>query len=318
MVLNSSETIILVLGILGVVGLFLPSLWTSSFSKKVGQLSSGEEGRLVTELSDEERANLATDLGLTGGKRGAETLLGVKLRHGNWSMTPVMYRSVQVAVSLLAFYLVGHFDARILQFASLAVGPLLVGGLLNRSITRRERLFDQDYGQFLISAAGLLKTGLSAPRAIEEAVQGLEPRSLVKQEILSLGKRLQLGIDEEQTIGQFARSIRHPEIELFIQALLLNRRIGGTLSDTFYRLAAQARRRQQFRLAAAASVAQQRSSIAVIGVLLIGVQCYLCWKVPDMVLRVVNEPVGWTILQSTVLMAFVGIWWSRVITNIRL
>ena len=94
--------------------------------------------------------------------------------------------------------------------------------------------------------------------ALQAASEGLDPESLVRQEVELMLERLRMGVPEDQSIGSFGEDIFHEEIELFVQALLLSRRVGGNLSDTLERLAKQVRKRQYFRESASAAFGQQR------------------------------------------------------------
>ncbi|MCB0331821.1 MAG: type II secretion system F family protein, partial [Bdellovibrionales bacterium] len=185
----------------------------------------------------------------------------------------------------------------IVAFLSLVSGPFLMGFLLNRAVERRFKAFDQDYPQFLLSLVGLLKTGMNAMAALEAAANGLEQGSLVRSEVEIMMERLRFGVSEDRSIGSFGEDIYHPEIELFVQALLLSRRVGGTLSDTLERLAKQVRKRQYFRMAAQAAVGMQRGSIWFIIAILCALEAYLYVAYPRAVTDAINDDVGWVVWQ---------------------
>lgn len=126
-----------------------------------------------------------------------------------------------------------------------------------------------------------------------------------------------MGIPEERSIGAFGEAINHPEIELFIQALLLSKRVGGGLSDTLERLAKQVRKRQYFRSAANAAVSLQRASLWMILGILVFLELYIYKVYPALVVEAWHNPSGWFVWQGAIVTIFMAILWSRSVTNIK-
>jgi Flp pilus assembly protein TadB len=124
-------------------------------------------------------------------------------------------------------------------------------------------------------------------------------------------------LTEEQAINSFAEDVAHPELELFVQSLLLSRKVGGTLSTTLERLAKQVRKRQQFRKQAKAAVGMEQGSIYAIAFIMSGLLAYLTWASPELVLPALKHPVGNKIFQSGLTGIIIGFWWSKQVTNIK-
>ncbi len=240
-----------------------------------------------------------------------------KLRYARWAITALQFRAIQITLTLICFipaFL--NFDLVVWLFV-LFITPSLVTSALDYSVGRRFKAFDRDYPVFLLSYVSLLKTGLNTVTGLEAAARGLEHDSLVRQEIELLLERLRLGLTEEQAISAFGEDIAHPEIELFVQSLLLNRRLGGTLSSTLERLARQVRKRQQFRGEAVAAVALERNSIYMIAGIMSLLLIYLMVTTPDLVFPALGHPIGKIVLQVGVVLIMVGFYWSKKVTNIK-
>jgi tight adherence protein B len=247
----------------------------------------------------------------------SELTLEKKLKYATWKMPPAVFRTIEISLSVVAVS-AAHFRLNIiLQAFVLFSGPIFMRWLLTRAIERRFKAFDADYPQFLMSLVGLLKTGMNPMTGIEAAAQGLEDGSLVRSEVILMLERLRFGVPEEKSIGSFGEDIYHQEIELFVQALILSRRVGGTLSDTLERLARQVRRRQYFRESAQAAVGMQRGSIwFIVGIL--GVfELYLTWIYPEAVDASLNTDVGWQVVQTGIALILLGVFWVRQVTKIR-
>jgi len=230
---------------------------------------------------------------------------------------PFVFAIAQVIVSVFVFLIVRRYFDTFLQLLSLVTGPMFMNWLLMVRVNRRFKRFDSDYPQFLLSLVGLLKTGLNPIQALESCAQGLEEDSLVRMEVTLMLERLRLGVSEDRSIGSFGEDINHPEIELFVQALLLSRRVGGNLSDTLDRLAKQVRKRQYFRSAANAAVGLQRGSIWFILAVLAGMELFLYFQWPATITVTWTHPVGRSIAQGCLGLMLFGLFWIRQVTKIR-
>lgn len=280
-------------------------------SQRVGEGGNNRKGGGIRSFGD---ADLEEKLPT---KRTSELTLEKKLKYARWKLPVIGYRAIQIVISLFAFSIAAsHFNVGIQMF-SLMTGPIVMGSILNIFVDRRFKKFDADYPQFLLSLVGLLKTGMNPIQGLDAASQGLDEASLVRSEVQIMLERLRLGVTEEKSIGSFGEDVYHPEIELFVQALLLSRRVGGNLSDTLERLAKQVRRRQYFRSSAVAAVGLQRGSIWFILAILAALQGYLFYAFPEAILGSLAHPIGWQIWQAAFIMVMVGMLWIKQVTKIK-
>lgn len=240
-----------------------------------------------------------------------------RLKYAQWKLTPAAFRLSEIVISITAFFLVGIKFNVFMQVFALAAGPTVMNFILNYAVEKRFKAFDTDYSPFILSLVGLLKTGMNVMSALEAAAEGLEEGSLVRQEVELMMERLRFGVSEDKSIGAFGEDIFHPEIELFVQALLLSRRVGGTLSDTLDRLSRQVRRRQYFRKAAHAAVGMQRGSIWFIIAILAALEGYLYVINPEFVVGAWADPIGWQVWQVGLILMMVGIFWVRQVTKLK-
>lgn len=247
----------------------------------------------------------------------AELTLPKRLKYAQWTLPPLLFRMSEFSISVISCYLVSFKFNTLLTLMSLMIGPILMNWLLNTGLERRFKKFDSDYPQFILSLIGLLKTGMNTMQGIEAAAAGLEDGSLVRHEVELMMERLRFGVSEEKSIGSFGEDIFHPEIELFVQALLLSRRVGGNLSDTLERLAKQVRKRQYFRSSANAAVGMQRGSIWFIVVILIFMEGYMLAVYPDAIYAALADEIGWQVYQFGFVVILLGIFWVRQVTKIK-
>lgn len=240
-----------------------------------------------------------------------------KLKYAQWRLPPSAFRICEVVISLLVVTLMHSKFNLFMQSLGLLTGPIIMRWILGTLINRRFKAFDADYPQFLMQLVGLLKTGMNPIGGIESAAHALEPTSLVRIEVELMLERLRFGVSEDKSIGVFGDEIAHPEIELFVQALLLSRRVGGTLSDTLERLARQVRRRQYFRSSAKAAIGMQRGAIWFILGIMVGLEIYLYFMFPESVTGAIADPVGWQVWQGGISLILLGVYWINQVTKIR-
>lgn len=253
-------------------------------------------------------------------ERSAENRLTIrkKLRFAQLpNVPPYAFSLAQIFVSLVMFLITSMFFDSVLQIIALLSGAVFMNWLLNRRIARRFERFDADYPQFLLAFVGMLKTGLNPIQGLQAAAEGLEEGSLVREEVQIMLERLRMGVSEERSIGSFGEDIYHPEIELFVQALILSRRVGGNLSATIDRLSKQVRRRQFFRRSANAAVGLQRGSIWFILGILMALEGYLYFVWPECVTITWTHPTGRSVAQAGLTGIVIGLFWIRQVTKLR-
>jgi Flp pilus assembly protein TadB len=240
-----------------------------------------------------------------------------ELRYAQWPITPIQFRIIQVFVTILVFLPCYLHLASSLWILAIFLTPIMVKGVLTKYVNKRFIAFDSDYPVLLMSYVSLLKTGMSTLTGLEAAAHGMEEGSLVRAEVELLIERLRLGLTEDQAIGAFGEDIPHPELELFVQSLLLSRKVGGTLSNTLERLSKQVRKRQQFRQQAVAAVSMERGSVYAVAAIMSVLLGYLIYASPDLILPALSNPLGSKIFQGGIATIISGFYLSRIVSNIK-
>lgn len=315
------SSILLIVGIatLGCFGVLLYLLFSSPRNSQVNRLRGGA---ILTEAVSGVGGGVrsfkeaVSDLEETKGEESIKSI-AKRLQYAQLNISPMVFHAMEVSLSLFSFAIAFKFLSIGMQLAALLVGPLFCRWFLNLLVEKRYKAFDKDYPAFLLSLVGLLKTGMNPMQAMESAANGLEEGSILRFEVESMLERLRLGVPEDKSIGSFGENIFHPEIELFVQALLLSRKVGGTLSDTLERLAKQVRKRQQFRATAAAAIGLQRGSIMFILVILVALLSYIGFMVPDFIDSLKTE-LGFLVVQGCILTVCLGVYWIRQVTKLKI
>ncbi|MDD7473636.1 MAG: type II secretion system F family protein [Bdellovibrionota bacterium] len=240
-----------------------------------------------------------------------------KMIYANWKFPPILFNMFRFSLAILCFMIAKTYFKIFLSTIIAFLAFNFANGFLNRAIKKRFDAFDKDYPTFLQTIVSLLKSGMNVLTAIDSASEGLEDTSLLKSEVKVMMERLRAGVGEEKAIGNFGATIDHPEIELFIQTIILGKSLGGSLSMTLDRLAEQVRKRQYFRGSAVASIAQQKGSLWVILYLLSGLIITIGCKAPDLFAVGLHSNGGRMVLEIGICIILLGIFWIKKVINIK-
>jgi tight adherence protein B len=243
--------------------------------------------------------------------------LGRRLYFAQWSITALQYRILQLSVTAIVVGGIYPFLKLPLVLLTLGMTPLLIESILERSIRSRFNRFDKDYPDFLMAFISRLKSGMNSLTALQSAASGFSESSLIRIEIELMLERIRLGIQEEQAISAFGETIAHPEIDLFVQGLILSRRVGGSFAQTIERLSKQVRKRQEFRKKAVGAVAMERGSGVMIAFVMIGTMVAIYFSAPDIIMGSFTSDLGQMIFQGGASVSIVGFYVQKKITEIK-
>jgi tight adherence protein B len=264
-------------------------------------------------------ALLASTQGNSSQRKASVTSPGLtrRLYYARWSITAVQFRIIQAALTTIVVAGVYPFLRGPLIFVAFCLTPMFIDFLLERAIKKRYEDFDRDYPDFLMSFTSRLKSGMNAMTALESAASGFDEGSALRGEVSAMLERVRLGIEEEKAIGTFGETIPHPEIELFVQGLILSRRLGGNLSQTIERLAKQVRKRQEFRKKAVGAVALERGSGIMVGAVMTATLIFIGIAAPDLLIGAFEDETGQLMFQGAASISIFGFYVSKLITNIK-
>ncbi len=237
--------------------------------------------------------------------------------YARWPITAGQFAVIKWATTAIVIAGIYAFVQIPLIILTFIMSPLLIHSLLERAVRKRFNSFDKDYPDFLMSLVSRIKSGMNSFTAIDSASSGFDERSLLRAEVMLMLERVKIGIPEESAIGEFGETVPHPEIELFVQALILSRRVGGNLSQTIERLAKQVRKRQEFRKKAIAAVSMERASGFMVAGIMTITLFLVSFMSPDLITGAFETETGQLTFQSGILLVGLGFYLSKKITEIK-
>ena len=186
--------------------------------------------------------------------------------------------------------------------------------LVNMKIARRMTAFNGQLGDALILIANSLRTGYSFMQASDMVAQEMRPP--ISSEFSRAVKEMNLGVTIEDALANLGKRINSEDLDLVLTAVLIQRQVGGNLSEVLDNIARTIRERVRIRGEIRTLTAQGRISGIIVSLLpvVLGLVIYLLN--PEYVKLLFVHPVGKIMLGVAGLGQVIGIIVIRRIVDI--
>jgi|GEM_PF-797217 len=211
------------------------------------------------------------------------------------------------------------------MMAGLAVGALLgswlLGGLLALIVPivarvwisilgdRRRNAFREQLPDVLQLLAGSLRAGYGLPQAVDAVSRDAEDPAAA--ELRRVVVEARLGRDLVDALWSAADRVGDEDFRWVVQAIAINREVGGDLAAILDTITATVRDRAQIRRQVSALSAEGRLSGYVLLALPIGVAGFILVTNPDYLMTLVENPIGWVMIALGVVLMGIGTVWMR-------
>lgn len=188
--------------------------------------------------------------------------------------------------------------------------------LISRRKKERIKLFDSQLGEGINIISNSLKAGYSFLQAV--AVVAEETTDPFSKEFKKLLKEMSLGIAEEDALSNLLFRMDSEDLKLVINAIMIQKDIGGNLSEILDNISETIRDRQKIKGELKTLTAQGRLSgiIVMMIPILLGMTIYLFNK--DYIMLLFTTPQGLIMLIAAVISQFLGFLMIRKIVNIEI
>jgi tight adherence protein B len=191
----------------------------------------------------------------------------------------VLATFVVVAVPLFFAF---REDELLIGLAGIGAGVLVwwqIGAFVRRKIQRRQNAIEAHLDEALVNLAGSLRAGFSFPQACQMAVPQLHWP--LNEEIQAMLEEVNVGAALDNALRNLAERVQSYEMDITVNAVLVQRQVGGSLAEILDSLARTLRERRELRGHIMALTAQQRLSayfVAGIPLLTLGLLCITSWQ----------------------------------------
>lgn len=240
--------------------------------------------------------------------------LELLLVRADWNMRVSEFLATLLLVGgigmVVGTLLLHHVLIGVVLFAIFAYVPLF---LLKRAAKRRIKKIEKQLVEMLVMVSNALKAGFGLMQAFDQAARQLDPP--IAQELRQLRRDTQVGSTVEEAITNLGKRIGSYDLDIVVTAVLVQRNVGGNLSDILDGVAHTIRERERIRGEIATLIAEEMMTALLIGGLPVIIAGLFYVMNPSYMTVLWTEPVGRIMLGSAIFMELCGLYLiKRIIT----
>ncbi len=237
------------------------------------------------------------------GARGRK--LRLQLQRAGLALTAEEYTAFLVA-ALLGSGLAVYVLLQSIQTAAVAAAIVWLGARtqLQRKARLRAKAFDGQLAEALNMLSNSLKAGYSFFQAMD--VVSKEMDAPLADEFRSVIRETSVGMDVGDALQGMAQRINSEDLDLVITAVLIQRQVGGNLSEILERIGGTIRERVRLRGEVKTLTAQGRISGLIISLLPLAVGAFVMTVNPEYVTLLFRDPIGRLMLGMAVIGQIIG------------
>ncbi|MCL4517341.1 MAG: type II secretion system F family protein [Firmicutes bacterium] len=186
------------------------------------------------------------------------------------------------------------------------LSPALLAGQLRR---RRLEAFQAQLPDTFVLVANSLKAGFSFLQALEMVAR--EAAAPSSDEFRKVAREINLGVSVEEALNSLTRRMPAEDLELAVAAILIQRQMGGNLSELLEVIATTIRDRIRIQGHLKSATAQGRLTGVVVALLPVGLGAIMTILSPEFIRPLLTEPVGRVLLAGALGLELVGAWVIR-------
>jgi tight adherence protein B len=252
-----------------------------------------------------------------------------KSRVGNRYIKSLENQLVQAHLALKAeeFITINIIVGILGLIIGLIIFPIKIGGVIHGLVSltypllylnsRKKKILkkiDQQLPDTIMLLSNSLKAGYSFLQAVDAASKELPaPISLEFKQIL---REVNLGVSTEEALESLSKRVQSEDMQLVILAVLIQRQIGGNLSEILDNISDTIRERIKVKGEISILTAQGRISGWIISLMPFGLAAAIFAINPTYIVMLFTEPVGWAMLAASVILQIIGIFFIRKIIQI--
>ena len=300
------------------IGKQTPIMRLARYTNSVG--AGGEEKRRSKQK--EFKAGLGF---IARGVKDAKALDGYKkkiqleLQRAHILLKPEEY----ITVSIILFFVFGTFLFALASASSFAVIIAIIGGIvgwmlpslyLKIKIKKRIKWLNDQLSDAIVLISNSLKAGYSFFQAVD--IVSKEMTGPMAEEFTQLQKEVNFGTTTEKALENLVTRVTSDDLELVVTAVLIQRQVGGNLSEVLDNISTTIRERIRIKGEVKTVTAQGRMSGMIIAMLPPALALILFLINKSHVMVLFTDPIGLIILGFSIFLEFIGIYFISRIVNI--
>lgn len=240
-----------------------------------------------------------------------------KLNKASTLMKPEEYFGIMLISGLIGgVMLFLLLNSIIMLLLGYILGFLLPDVILNRIINKRSKKLNGQIPEALNIISNGIRAGYSFHQALTVAAK--EVPQPISDEFKKVLKENQFGKPIEEALLNMSDRTQDEDIDMFVTALIIQRQVGGNLSETLDTISNTIRDRVKVKGEIKTLTSQGKLSAIVISILPIALACIIFMMNPGYINTLLSNSLGITILCFAAIMEFMGIIILRKLVNIEI
>jgi len=277
--------------------------------------------------ADEEEADFTEDrirsgdwlkriLGRVEAGRSLMQRVGLQLEAGSVLLRPEEY----LGLWLLAFAGPAGVVLLISRDWMVALGLSILGAALPPFLVRRARkkrldLFNRQLGDALTIMSNCLRAGFTCQQSMESiATEMPEP---ISKEFGKTLREMKHGAGMDQALTHMVERMGSDDLHLLVSAILIQRQVGGNLSEILDNIAGTVKERLRLRAEIKVVTASGRMSGLIIGLLPLFILCFLMVLKPDYVRMFFETRIGLLLIGVALVLETIGFLLVKKIVTVK-
>lgn len=187
---------------------------------------------------------------------------------------------------------------------------------LKRTIETRAKKFTAQLSDALVLISNSLRSGFSFLQAIELVSREMSPP--ISREFGRVLNEMNLGATADDALENLTNRVASMELELVVTAVLIQRQVGGNLSEVLDSIAETIRERARMRREISALTAQGRLSGFIVGALPFALGFYIFLTSRDYISILWEQPIGRLMIGAAIILQIIGAFVINKIISIEL
>lgn len=250
---------------------------------------------------------------------GYKKKIQLELQRAHILLKPEEY----ITVSIILFFVLGFLMFIFMSSSQFAIIFAIVGGIigwvlpsfyLKIKIKKRIKFLNDQLNDAIVLISNSLKAGYSFFQAVD--IVAKEMTGPIAEEFSQMQKEVNFGTTTEKALENLVTRVTSDDLELVVTAVLIQRQVGGNLSEVLDNISTTIRERIRIKNEVKTVTAQGRVSGMIIAAMppILGLILFFINKSHIMVLF--TEPIGLGILGFSVFMELIGIYFISKIVSI--
>ncbi|WP_102264052.1 type II secretion system F family protein [Mesobacillus jeotgali] len=241
--------------------------------------------------------------------------LETMLRRSGLPLKPEEYILFRwLAAGITGFLLLLVSGNILLMAVGFLMGFMLPRWYVKKKIKERIVKFNDGLPDMISTIVGSLRAGFSFQQALKTVIE--EAGSPIKEEMDSVIKEMQYGASLEDSLNELKERMPSEDLDLMIQAILIQRQVGGNLATVLDKIVQTIRERTKIHRQISSLTAQGRLSGIVIGLLPIILAFVLYLIEPEYIGTLFRHPVGIALTIAGIFSGIIGFVLIRKITAV--